>query len=78
MNKFGDAMGEMLNEIAMDGFADDECGSVTENGIWLALILEHRAIIQEDSQGFFSYEIFETEEEAQKTFDFLAQHVWEY
>ena len=78
MNKFVDATGEMLNEIALDGFADDECGSVTENGIWLALILEHKAIIQEDNQGFFNYEIFETEQKAQQTFDNLAQHILEY
>ena len=78
MNKFIDATGEMLNEIAMDGFADDECGSVTENGIWLGLILEHKAIIQEDSQGFFDYEIFETEEETQQVFDNLAQNIWEF
>ena len=41
MNKFVDATGEMLNEIAMDGFLDDQAGSVTENGIWIGLILEH-------------------------------------
>ena len=78
MNKFIDTTGEMLNEIAMNGFADDECGSVTENGIWLGLILEHKAIIQEDSQGFFDYEIFETEEETQQVFDNLAQNIWEF
>ena len=78
MNKFVDATGEMLNEIAMDGFLDDQAGSVTENGIWLGLILEHNAIIQEDSQGFFDYEIFETEEETQQVFDNLAQNIWEF
>tara|TARA_Y100000310_G_C20302537_1_gene632492 strand:+ start:309 stop:545 length:237 start_codon:yes stop_codon:yes gene_type:complete len=78
MNKFVDATGEMLNEIAMDGFLDDQAGSVTENGIWIGLILEHNAIIQEDDQGFFDYEIFETEEQTQKTFDNLAQQIGEF
>ena len=76
MNKFVDATGEMLNEIAMDGFLDDQAGSVTENGMWIGLILEHNAIIQEDDQGFFDYEIFETEEQTQKTFDNLAQYIY--
>jgi len=76
MNKFVDATGEMLNEIAMDGFLDDQAGSVTENGMWIGLILKHNAIIQEDDQGFFDYEIFETEEQTQKTFDNLAQYIY--
>jgi len=78
MNKFLDATGEMLNEIAMDGFLDDQAGSVTENGIWIGLILEHKAIIEENEQGFFDYEIFETEEQTQKTFDNLAQQIGEF
>jgi len=78
MNKFIDATGEMLNEIAMNGFLDDQFGSVTEEGIWLGLILEHKAIIQEDSQGFFDYEIFATEEETQKAFTYMTQNGWEF
>ena len=78
MNKFLDATGEMLNEIAMDGFLEDQAGSVTENGIWIGLILEHKAIIEENEQGFFDYEIFETEEQTQKTFDNLAQQIGEF
>ena len=75
MNKFVDETGEMLNEIAMNGFLDDQCGSVTEDGIWLGLILEHKAIIQEDGQGFFDYEIFKTEEDAQKAYTYkVSQH----
>ena len=74
-NKFIDATGEMLNEIAMDGFLDEEVGSVIEDGIWLGLILEHKAIIQEDEQGFFDYEIFETEEETQRVFDYIIQDI---
>ena len=68
-NKYKDETGYMLNEIAMDGFADQECGSVSEYGIWSALILEHKAIIQEDEQGFFDYKIFNTEQESQEEFD---------
>ena len=78
MNKFIDATGEMLNEIAMNGFLDDQFGSVTENGLWMGLILEHKAIIEENEQGFFDYEIFETEEQTQKTFDNLAQQIGEF
>jgi len=69
MNKYIDETGEMLNDIAMDGFLDDQCGSVTEDGIWFGLILEHKAIISEDSQGFFSYEMFETEQETRDRFN---------
>ena len=68
MNKFVDATGEMLNDIAMNGFLDDQFGSITEEGVWFGLILEHKAIIQEDDQGFFDYIIFETEAETQKAF----------
>ena len=73
MNKYMDDTGEMLNAIAMDGFLDDQCGSVTENGIWLGLILRHKAIIQEDEQGFFDYEIYDTEAETRAAFDGMAQ-----
>jgi len=72
MNKYIDDIGEMLNEIALDGFLDDQCGSVTEDGNWFGLILQHKAIIQEDEQGFFDYMIFSSEAVAQKTFDDIA------
>ena len=65
--------GEMLNEIAMDGMLDDQCGSVTEDGMWFGLILEHKAIIQEDEQGFFDYEIYETEQLARDQFDAIIK-----
>ena len=78
MNKFVDETGEMLNDIAMNGFLDDQFGSVTEDGIWLGLILEHKAIIQENSQGFFTYEIFDSEDDAQKAYTYMTQHNWEF
>ena len=68
----------MLNDIAMNGFLDDQFGSVTEDGIWLGLILEHKAIIQENSQGFFTYEIFDSEDDAQKAYTYMTQHNWEF
>ena len=68
----------MLNDIAMNGFLDDQFGSVTEDGIWLGLILEHKAIIQENSQGFFTYEIFDSKDDAQKAYTYMTQHNWEF
>ena len=78
MNKFIDATGEMLNEIAMNGFLDDQFGSVTENGLWMGLILEHKAIIEENEQGFFNYQIFETEEETQEIFTATVKYLIRY
>ena len=73
MNKYIDETGEMLNDIALNGFLDDQYGSVQEEGIWVGLILEHNAIIQENDQGFFDYEIFESVDEAQKKFTELVE-----
>ena len=76
-NKYVDKTGEMLNDIAMNGFTDAECGSVTENGIWSGLILNYKAIIQEDDQGFFDYVIFDTEKEAQENFNRIEKEIIE-
>ena len=73
MNKYIDETGEMLIDIALNGFLDDQYGSVQEEGIWVGLILEHKAIIQEDDQGFFDYKIFESVDEAQKKFTELVE-----
>ena len=73
MNKYIDETGEMLNDIALNGFLDDQFGSVTEEGIWVGLILEHKAIIQEDDQGFFDYKIFESVDDAQKKFTEIVE-----
>ena len=73
MNKYIDETGEMLNDIALNGFLDDQYGSVQEEGIWIGLILEHKAIIQEDDQGFFDYKIFESVDDAQKKFTEIVE-----
>ena len=85
MNKYIDETGEMLHDIAMNEFyvgkkeLDDQFGSVHEDGIWVGLILEHNAIIQEDDQGSFDYKIFESDDEAQKAFILMWKeyiHTW--
>ena len=73
MNKYIDETGEMLNDIALNGFLDDQYGSVQEEGIWVGLILEHKAIIQEDEQGLFDYKIFESVDDAQKKFTEIVE-----
>ena len=73
MNKYIDETGEMLNDIALNGFLDDQYGSVQEEGIWVGLILEHKAIIQEHDQGFFDYKIFESVDDAQKKFTEIVE-----
>lgn len=74
-DKYIDKFGRKLHEIAIDGFADDTYGSVTEDEIWIGLILEHKAIIQEDSQGFFDYATYDTEEKARKEFDKMSEKI---
>ena len=81
MNKFIDNIGEQLNEIALNGFTNDQCGSVSEYpNLWSGLILDsgiednQYAIIQEDDQGFFDYRIFKTAAAAQKKFNDIQKH----
>lgn len=57
---------ERLNEIVLDGGFDDQFGS-TDEGVWCALVAD--AIVQEDDQGFFTYEVMESEEQARRIFD---------
>ena len=80
MNKFDD-IGQQLNEIALNGFINDQCGSVSEYpNIWTGLILDsgiennQYAIIQENDQGFFDYRIFKTAAAAQKKFNDIQKH----
>lgn len=55
-----------LYELSLDSSnLDDQLGTVDE-GYWLGLI--GRFVCQEDSQGFFSYEAFDTEEDAKHSF----------
>jgi hypothetical protein len=56
---------ERLYAITLDGGCDEEDGSVDEGG-WIGLIGE--AIVTEDSQGFFTYTLFDSEA--------AARHVW--
>ena len=62
MNKYIDATGEKLNDISMNGFCDDTCGSV-EYGLWSGKVNAEGmlAIIQEDDQGFFNYTLYDSE-----------------
>ena len=62
MNKYIDATGEKLNDIAGNGFCDDTCGDV-EHGLWSGKVNAEGmlAIIQEDSQGFFYYTLYDSE-----------------
>ena len=51
MSKFDSAHAEHLYERSLDGFTDDEIGSVDELG-WYGLFEAERTILREDSQGF--------------------------
>ena len=68
--KFPDETAEKLNAIALDGMMEDQRGSVTEDGLWQALLIDTdisgapNAILQEDSQGFVDYVTYESKEEA--------------
>jgi len=61
-----DEVSEKLNDVAMNGFAEEEYGSCQEEGFWSALIITDGlyGIIQEDDQGFIDYEIHDSENEA--------------
>ena len=39
-----DAVSEQLNNVAMEGFAEDEYGSCQEEGFWAALIITDKTI----------------------------------
>ena len=56
---------EALYAMTLDGSVDDQMGSVDE-GMWSALI--GRFVVIEESQGFFGYEVFPTDEEAKASF----------
>ena len=69
-----DDIGEKLNEIALDGFCDDQCGSV-ETGLWSGKINLDclLAIIQEDDQGFFDYMLFDSESKLDQEWDRIVE-----
>jgi len=66
-------IGEQLYAMTLDGHCDDECGSVDELG-WYGLLgytgiegAEH-VVVKESTDGFFSYEAFDTDVEAEGVF----------
>jgi hypothetical protein len=72
-NKYIDELGEELHGISMDGFHDDEWGDMDEYGVWQALILSHKAIIQYDEQGFFDYVTYESEGEVEEAWSTMVK-----
>lgn len=56
---------EALDDQALEGMIDDQWGSVDEGG-WFGLA--GRFVLSVDSQGFFDYEVLDTEEEAKTLF----------
>ena len=73
-----DAVSEKLNDVAMNGFAEEEYGSCQEEGFWSALIItdDLYGIIQEDDQGFVDYEIHDSEKDARKRWEDMV-NIWE-
>ena len=71
-----DAVSEKLNDVAMNGFAEDEYGSCDEDGFWVALIITDNlyGIIQEDDQGFVDYEVHKTEKEARDRWESMVNY----
>ena len=57
---------------------DEECGSVDELG-WYGLILHrnHGYIVEEDSNGFFTYTFYETRGLAQSEYDNISSSIAE-
>jgi len=66
-----DEISEKLNDVAMNGVAEEEYGSCQEEGFWAALIITHDlyGIIQEDDQGFIDYETHDSEEDVRKQWE---------
>ena len=65
MSKY-DSTSEKLNDVWINGFAEEEYGSCDEDGFQMALIIteDMYGIISEDDQGFVTYEVFSGEEDA--------------
>jgi hypothetical protein len=53
-DKFDGRLAERFYNLSLDGGADEETGSVTENGMWYGRFNMRRAVVilSEDSQGF--------------------------
>ena len=69
-----DAVSEKLNDVAMNGFAEEEYGSCQEESFWSALIITDNlyGILIEDSQGFVDYCTYDTEQETRNRWDELV------
>ena len=61
-----DDISERLNQVWMDGMAEEEFGSCQEEGFSAALIItdDINGIIEEDSAGFVDYEVHSSETSA--------------
>jgi hypothetical protein len=73
-----DAVSEKLNDVAMNGLAEEEYGSCEEEGFWAALIITDNlfGIIEEDSQGFVEYEVHDSEKDARGRWEDMVRE-WE-
>jgi len=77
--KFQNTTTEQLNEIALNGFCDDQIGSVTEGGYWFGLLLDtgienaEYSILIEDDQGFVDLVTFSTETEAKNAWNAMEE-----
>jgi hypothetical protein len=79
MNKY-DSTSERLNDVAMNGFAEEEYSSCQwddfcEGGFWAALIITHDlyGIIQEDNQGLVDYEVHTNENDARNKWEDMVK-----
>ena len=70
-----DAVSEKLNDVAMNGFAEEEYGSCQEEEFWSALIItdDLYGIIEEDSQGFITYEVHTNENDARNRWEDMVK-----
>ena len=66
-----DAISEKLNDVAMNGFAEEEYGSCQVEGVWAALIITDSlyGIIKEDDYGFIEYWTYETAKETRELWE---------
>ena len=66
-----DAISEKLNDVAMNGFAEEEYGSCQVEGFWAALIITDSlyGIIKQDDYGFIEYWTYETAKETRELWE---------
>ncbi len=64
-------LAEKLYDVTLDGYCDDLAGDVAEGG-WFGLILDFEGssyIVEEDSQGFFTYHDQSNADDARRAFE---------